>query len=280
MSDNFDNKSKQNFSAENTQNQKVKLRLRLKSGEEFEAEGSLEFVLAKKEDFLNKTGRRTTQYSTQIIPSIQNPEPNIQPITKIAQKIEDTPPTPTFNDEISRIEKSSASELIPPQEPIVTSHIVTAEERLKDYNLRVPAIHWKKNKPEKPSVGGGRADTNASQTPWQIDERIWVKVAYIDGADIVIRRKIKDLKPNLAALITLAAAKMLAGVTKMTALELSKSMRLSGYLKGDERLDRILAPEIKAGTMFFEGSKRNREYMISNTGTAKAYTAAEHFLLA
>ena len=54
MSDYFQNKNGQNESQEITKNQKVKLRLRLKSGEEFEAEGSLSFVLAQKNEFLNQ----------------------------------------------------------------------------------------------------------------------------------------------------------------------------------------------------------------------------------
>lgn len=277
MSDNFYDKSNQNFGTENAPNQKVKLRLRLKSGEEFEAEGSLEFVLAQKEDFLNKTGRRTEQYSTQITPSAQNQAPSIQP----HPVPEEEAPAPVFNNTPPVTEQETAPAQILPEPPAVTSHIITAEERLKDYKIHVPAIHWKKKAEanSQTSAGRGEKQPDTTKNPWQIDDKIWVKVAYIDGANIILRRKVKDLKPNLAALITLAAAKMMAGVTKMSALELSKSMRLSGYLKGDERLDRILAPEIKAGALFFEGSKRRRDYMISNTGTAKAYTAAEHFLL-
>jgi len=276
MSDNFYDKSNQNFGTQNMPTQKVKLRLRLKSGEEFEAEGSLEFVLAQKEDFLNKTGRRTEQYSTQIISSVQNQASYIQP-----RPVTEEAPAPIFENTTPITEQETAPVQILPEPPAVTSHIVTTEERLKDYNIRVPAIHWKKNRAERHSQmrGEGETDQNTTKTPWQIDDKIWVKIAYIDGANIILRRKVKNLKPNLAALITLAAAKMIAGITKMSALELSKSMRLSGYLKGDERLDRILAPEIKAGALFFEGSKRRRDYMISNTGTAKAYTAAEHFLL-
>jgi len=281
MSDNFYNKSNQNFGTESAPNQKVKLRLRLKSGEEFEAEGSLEFVLAQKEDFLNKAGKRTAQYSTQIIPSVQPSQqfqPTVQNQTPATQSHPDET-APSFDDEPEDISATGAPTPEQPPTPIVTSHIITAEERLKDYRLHVPAVRWKKPSTATPQRAGGIPEKpSTAESPWQIDGRIWVKVAYMDGADIILRRKIKSLKPNLAALITLAAAKMLAGVTKMPALELSKSLRLSGYLKGDERLDRILAPEIKAGTLFFEGSKRNREYIISNTGTAKAYTAAEHFL--
>ena len=276
MSDNFFNKTNQEFGTNGGQNQKVKLRLRLKSGEEFEAEGSLEFVLAQKEEFLNKTGNRTAPYSTQITPSEQTTAPYTQP-----RPIDETAPAPTFTN-TNPITAEPAPTETRPEPPALTSHIITAEERLKEYNKRVPAIRWKRNQTEQKTNrkrGEITAAAEPAKTPYQIDDKIWVKVAYIDGSNVVLRRKIKDLKPNLAALITLAAAKILLGITKMPALELSKSMRLSGYLKGDDRLDRILAPEIKTGTLFFEGSKRNREYMISNTGTAKAYTAAERFFI-
>lgn len=281
MSDNFENKNYQNFNravaqnnpqnnAQNTngipQNQKVKLRLRLKSGEEFEAEGSLPFVLEQKEQFLTQNAPYLKTAQSIIQTKKIESEPNFAPQNEVqAQPLNQIPQQNTHN-------------FIPePKSPQIEPTIVTPTE----YNLHIPAIRRRQMETEKQisaTTASNNSSTNDGQN-WQIDERIWLKVAYLDGTDIVLRRKIKDLKPGIAALITLAAAKMLAGITKMTALELSKSLRMSGYLKGGERLDRILTAEIKAGTLFFEGSKRNREYIISQTGTAKAYTSAEHFLL-
>lgn len=270
MSDNFENKNYQNFNRAGTQtgtqNQKVKLRLRLKSGEEFEAEGSLPFVLEQKEQFL-----------TQNAPYLKTAQTIIQ-----TKKIESEPNLAQQNvvtaQPLNQIPQQHKQSFIPePKSPQIEPTIVTPTE----YNLHIPAIRRRQMETEK-QIPAATTTNNSSTNDglnWQIDEKIWLKVAYLDGTDIVLRRKVKDLKPGIAALITLAAAKMLAGITKMTALELSKSLRMSGYLKGGERLDRILAAEIKAGTLFFEGSKRNREYMISQTGTAKAYTSAEHFLL-
>ncbi len=255
MSDNFENKNGQNLNQENAQNQKVKLRLRLKSGEEFEAEGALLFVLAQKNEFLAQTGNIRAKRPQQVGQPVIVPE--------VAEKANTTP----FIDEITPIQNAPET----PQNQ-ATATRVTADE----YRLRIPAIQRRQIEADAKQNSAAAEPQNRA---WQIDEKIWSKIAYLDGTDLVLRRKIKDLKPGIAALITLAAAKMLAGITKMTALELSKSLRLSGYLKGGERLDRILTAEIKAGTLFFEGSKRNREYMISQTGTAKAYTSAEHFLL-
>ena len=273
MSDNFENKNFLNFNragalnnaqnnannTNNAANQKVKLRLRLKSGEEFEAEGSLPFVLAQKDEFLNQNAPHLNK--TRALP--QQPE----------GEGENTPNTilTTKNNSFSA---PSNTQLLP-ETPRVTP---------TEYNLHVPAIRRRQIESERQisadatDATAGTTSTNDGQN-WQIDEKIWSKIAYLDGTDILLRRKVRDLKPGIAALITLAAAKMLAGITKMSALELSKSLKMSGYLKPTERLDRIIAPEIKAGTLFFEGSKRRREYMISQTGTAKAYTSAEHFLL-
>ena len=274
MSDYFENRNGQNSDRENAKNQKVKLRLRLKSGEEFEAECSLPFVLEQKDEFL-----------TQNAPYLKTRQPVIR-TKKIEPAPDFTPQNEVLPQPSNEVTPQPKPDFTPEPEPQqVEPTIVTPAE----YNLHIPAIRRRQMEAERQIS----ATNNAGNQPfanqpvhqaydsqnWQIDEKIWLKVAYLDGTDIVLRRKIKDLKPGIAALITLAAAKMLAGITKMTALELSKSLRMSGYLKGGERLDRILTAEIKAGTLFFEGSKRNREYIISQTGTAKAYTSAEHFLL-
>ena len=253
MSDNFQNKNGQDENQNTTQNQKVKLRLRLKSGEEFEAEGSLSFVLTQKEEFLNKN---------------TPPAQDGTPYTKTA-----------YTAEISEQNTNTA-----------TPQNIQKQNAARQYNLNIPAIIRRKQEEEKAVITESRTAPQPIQNTqdftqkegentWQIDEKIWSKVAYLDGADIILRRKIKDLKPGIAALITLAAAKMLAGIQKMSALELVKSLKLSGYFKSGDRLDRILLPEIKAGTIFFIGTKRKREYIISQTGTAKAYTSAEHLMI-
>ena len=279
MSDYFENKNGQNSDRENAKNQKVKLRLRLKSGEEFEAEGSLPFVLEQKDEFLTQNAPYLKTRQPVIRTKKIEPAPDFAPQNEILSQPSNEvthQPKPDFTPE----PESQQAEPAQPEPTIVTP---------AEYNLHIPAIRRRQMEAERkihtvntPAIPDGSIGTNPSTNDgqnWQSDEKIWLKVAYLDGTDIVLRRKIKDLKPGIAALITLAAAKMLAGITKMTALELSKSLRMSGYLKGGERLDRILTAEIKAGTLFFEGSKRNREYIISQTGTAKAYTSAEHFLL-
>ena len=113
----------------------------------------------------------------------------------------------------------------------------------------------------------------------QPQQSVWHRIAYADGPHIILRRKDKNLSSAMAALIILGAAKILTGMHKMPALELARSLKLSGYLKENERLDRILTPEIRLSCLVYEGSKRNRAYTLTQSGTAKAYTSAERVLL-
>ena len=113
----------------------------------------------------------------------------------------------------------------------------------------------------------------------QPQQSVWQRIAYADDQHIILRRKDKTLSSAIAALIILGAAKILIGTPQMTALELSRSLKLSGYLKENERLDRILTPEIRLSCLVYEGSKRNRAYTLTQSGMAKAYTAAERILL-
>lgn len=113
----------------------------------------------------------------------------------------------------------------------------------------------------------------------QPQQSVWQRIAYPDGQHIILRRKDKTISSAMAALIILGAAQILTNTPKMSALELSRSLKLSGYLKENERLDRILTPEIRLSCLVYDGSKRNREYMLTQIGMAKAYTSAERILL-
>lgn len=191
------------------ENETLKLRFKLKTGEEFEAQGNQAFISAQKEAFLNLV--KTTK-----------------PLGIYNHKSEETP-----------------------QE---TSKMLTRQTYLRNIGnqIRTPI----------PTPSG----------------EVWDKVAYSDGESIIIRRKSKLIKPQIAALIILGANKALNSQDTLTALELAKSLKLSGYLKTGQRLDRLLEGEIREGHLSYEGSKRNRLYRISATGQAKAYTWAEKLL--
>lgn len=201
---------------------KLRLRIRLKSGEEFEAEGDAAFISRQKEAFLTLIGNKEDG-QTQITPKATYGGPVFTP-------------TPS---NISR--------------QVLPSYIKNAARRQEQ-------------------------EPNKAYVPMPVRD-VWDKTAYTDGEDIVMRRKDKNIKSSSAALIILGAAKVLKNQDGLSALELSKSLKLSGYLKGDTRLDRAISAEIKEAYIIFEGSKRNRLYRLTQKGLAKAFTTAEKAIL-
>ena len=194
----------------------LKLRFRLKTGEEFEAQGDLDFISAQKEAFLNLL--KTPKGLNSIINTYRQDEQGQEQTQRFLNK-------PAYLR----------------QQPSWTS-------TMQKTPLKTPS------------------------------GEVWDKVAYGDGENIIIRRKSKLIKPQIAALIVLGAAKVLVEKDTLSALELAKSLKLSGYLKEGQRLDRLLEKEIKEGLISYEGSKRTRLYRISATGQAKAYNWAEKLL--
>jgi hypothetical protein len=110
------------------------------------------------------------------------------------------------------------------------------------------------------------------------NQEIWNAIAVFNGNTVALRRKPKDIDTGQAALILLGAAKVLRDIPDMTALELSKSLKLSGYLKDGKRLDRALINEIESANLLFQGNKRNRSYIITQKGIAKAFTSIERII--
>ena len=214
------------------QNKNLRLRIRLKSGEEFEAEGDITFISRQKEAFLNLIGNAEEPQTKTARPAAYN--------GPLAQKT--SPQAQFFQAQNETVQ--------PPQPQILPSYLKTAQTAKAQNTVHIPA------------------------------QDVWDKIAYSDGEDIIIRRKDKNLKPSSAALIILGAAKVLKNRPSLSALELSKSLKLSGYLKGDLRLDRAVAPEVKDSSVVFEGSKRNRFYSLTQKGLAKAFTTAEKIILA
>lgn len=272
----------------------LKLRIKLKTGEEFEAEGSLDFIEQQKEAFLKiiKTSAYTEivqniGYGQKIVPetaaTCTHPKEgelfNSAGINPEAEDVWDA--TPQTDSKIIQTPKENIQKYSPKTDIWGVPKISAAPIYVKDeenpagkyrpaYFGKMPLIKpHERKKPVKPT-----------ETPIPKPEgSVWERIAYPEGEYIIIRRKDKNLTAADAALIILGAAKIFRNASKMSALELSKSLKLSGYLKGNERLDRILAPEIKDSRLVYEGSKRNRDYMITQSGTAKAYTAAERVLL-
>lgn len=271
-----------------------KLRIKLKTGEEFEAEGSLDFIERQKEAFLKII--KTSVYTE----TVQNVGYGQKTVPEAAATYTHSKEAETFNS--SGVNPKAGDE--GGASPQTDSNIIkTPKENIQKYSPKtdiwgVPKIssaptyikeeenpagkyrpaYFGKMPLIKPHERKKPAKPTEAPIP-KPEGSVWERIAYPEGEYIIIRRKDKNLTAADAALIILGAAKIFRNASKMSALELSKSLKLSGYLKGNERLDRILAPEIKDSRLVYEGSKRNRDYMITQSGTAKAYTAAERVLL-
>jgi hypothetical protein len=166
-----------------------KIRFKLPNGEEFEAEGSLEFIESQRNYFfaLLASQRRAPQ-------TVQNPAP--------AQ------PQP------------------PQKEP--------------------------RNAPLKP--------------------HLWEDLLRQEDDLLVLRKKHK-LTAVQGAFVILAGAKMLLGKDTYNALQLSRSLKLSGFETG--RLDRLLKGEVSIGRLEAGGAKRSRCYKLTPQGMAHASVLAE-----
>lgn len=265
------------FMAENEE-KSFKLRLRLKNGAEFEAEGSLPFIEKQKEEFFKlfqiEDGEMSSSenyYEQKIIPT------NLRDFGVMGQNNAergDYLTNKTISLDKRKIYTPKTDIWGYPKTPMPQTYRNGEENPAGKYN---PEYFGKG-----PSPRGElrkKVFKKADRPIPRPESSVWDRIAYCEGEYIIIRRKDKNLNSASAALIILGGAKMLRNASKMSALELSKSLKLSGYLKQNERLDRVLAAEIKEGTIVYEGSKRNRGYIITQSGTAKAYTSAERILL-
>ena len=102
-------------------------------------------------------------------------------------------------------------------------------------------------------------------------KELWHKFAQIRGDITILNARAPSTTAEDAAMLIIAAAKALGGISQYSALNLSKSLKLAGYHK--ERLDRLLLPHTKAGRVLPMGTKRNRSYQLTPKGQISASLA-------
>ncbi len=219
-------------------NQTFKIRFKLPSGEEFEAEGPKEFIEEQRAYFLHLTGKK---------------EP--KPLTAFKGG------TPLPADEVPQRPKRPSYPLYQaaPQEP---SSSVQSTPPLP---LATPTAL--------PTPPAGVSGNTLTAAPAPTVSAIWEKLFKTEDGALVLRRKSRLLTPQTAALVLIAAARILRKENEYSALHLSKSLRKSGY--GEGRLDRLLLPEMRSGSVESAGSKRSRAYKLSSEGFARAVVLAE-----
>ncbi|ACC98378.1 hypothetical protein Emin_0823 [Elusimicrobium minutum Pei191] len=219
----------------------ARIKIKLKTGEEFEAEGDKAFINEQKNEFLTLIGKTNGDFAKM-------------------QKTEFARPK-QFD--------SAPKEYKPDPEAYSVAQ-----------NFNIPKFLRQAQRKESLSdVNAQKEDTSFTNNAIVINAlSVWQNVCRTEGGIVVIRRKFKALTPSSAALIIAAAAKILLKEPLYGALKLSKSMKLSGFMEGNDRLDRILSSELKQGTLSFEGTKRNRSYKISDEGFARAFVIAEKLI--
>lgn len=206
---------------ENNSGKSVRVRLKLSTGEEFEAEGDRHFIAQEKDDFLKLLGRKS---------SAPRPQRQAEETPAPLFREEQTPLPPTDNYITPAYLRKKTAEL-PPQTPPETAKIYPLE--------------------------------------------IWERVCKTEGSLVLIRRKSRHLTPQSAALLVLAAAKVLLKQSEYSALSLVKSLKFGGYMEEGERVDRLLHNDIKEGIITAGGYKRGRAYSTSAEGFARAFVLAE-----
>ncbi|MGB2579362.1 hypothetical protein AAIR98_001281 [Elusimicrobium simillimum] len=218
----------------------VRVKFKLRTGEEFEAEGNEGFITEQKNDFLTLVGKTTPNFASHKTPQTKAEAPAAAPHPSHI---------PAY---------STPSDFGLPRE------------------MRKPAPA--PATPLSPSAGQQTLTKNISNTIITDTHSVWNNALRIEGDLVIIRRKFKLLSPSLAALIIVAGAKVLLKESAYPALKLAKSMKLSGFMEGADRLDRLTAVEVKQGTLAFEGTKRNRAYKVSDEGFARAFVLAEKLI--
>ena len=227
--------------AENEQN-KVKIRLKLRSGEEFEAEGSPDFIEKQRTEFLQLIGKpaksQETEWRDLSAPKpVRRSTPRLPAVRPFAQPSPtDLPATPVY------------------PAPSITQAGFAAAEQV--------------------SLRGENSLSKPATAPQGAHTALWEQVVKVDDGLVILRRKSRLLSPETAAIVLIAAAKeLLREKDGYSALSLSKSLTKSGY--GGGRLDRVLTSEMRQGTVKAVGSKRSRAYVLSDEGFARGFVLAE-----
>lgn len=118
----------------------------------------------------------------------------------------------------------------------------------------------------------GAAQAGGKNHKEQAEKPAWDTLAESKNGLTILRNKHPLLKAPEAALLILAAERLLNGTQEISAISLSKAVKASGY--APDRLDRTLTKAIREGLIKASGTKRNRSYHITDRGLEKAWLEA------
>lgn len=215
-----------------------KIRFKFANGEEFEAEGSLDFVEKQRDYFLSLVKKK--------------------PLGNI-------PSTPTMTRRLTGISTVNNT-------PHLTSNEDSSVSGTLTPRLYATAPGSYASESKKVEQNAPFSSTSTDEKTVFSGEHLWAQLLAQEGENLYLRRKFR-LSPDEAALILLAGGKSLLGKPGCSALWLSRAMEKSGFSVG--RLDRLLTPALKLNFLLCQGSKRSRLYMLTPTGLAHAFVVAE-----
>jgi hypothetical protein len=101
----------------------------------------------------------------------------------------------------------------------------------------------------------------------------WKALTEAQNGLLILKNKHHQLKAGDAALLLLAAARLVNKEESVTAISLAKAIRISGYVP--ERIDRLLTKAGREGMVKASGTKRNRAYQITDKGLERAWLEAQ-----
>ncbi|OIO03511.1 MAG: hypothetical protein COX65_02000 [Elusimicrobia bacterium CG_4_10_14_0_2_um_filter_56_8] len=118
---------------------------------------------------------------------------------------------------------------------------------------------------EEPAIAAGGAP-EADQNP------AWEGLTETKNGLTTLKFKHPGVKAGEAALYLLAAETRLKGTREISAINLSKAVKASGF--APERLDRVIAKAIRERLIKASGTKRNTTYQITDKGLEIAWLEA------
>ncbi len=276
----------------------VKLKFKLPSGLEFEAEGPLDFVTKERGNFLSMItveGEKTSlspafggvtlppsKQDKRYIPSAANPAK--QTIGRGTAAL-NTQTEPEEDDIEPEAEDDTEPQTAKGRYGFNANETARSEQRA---NVVLP-----KTGPD--TFGGTGAagsldlgESPAAKTPlpdYPLNDYganpglgQWERITLIKDNTVILKSRQAGFEAGDCALVLLAGARILLKKNAQTALELAKALRRSGYIKG--RLDRILQNEMAQGRITSQGTKRSRQYSLTGSGLARASRIAEHMATA
>lgn len=122
------------------------------------------------------------------------------------------------------------------------------------------------------SVSGSRNGEPHKEKESENRDSIWPLIIGFKKEIPYIIRKVSTLEPHEAALIIMAGQRAIKGQEEISAINLSKGLKLSG-LKS-KRIDREINAYIKENKISAFGFKRSRSYKINPKGIQDAYLKA------